>query len=290
MVDAILSQMGWQDPVLKVSQFLSEEDGTPYQVWKVKFADKLLVLKEAKGYEYETYRAYFSGKQTYAPKLCGATAYNGKEYLLMAYIPGQTMMRCTRSQMIVVLDALIAMQNAFWDSDCNAGYCYSKALEGRENRANYLHDPLLKSVYAQFLEKFQHLTRTLCHDDLLPFNVICNDSSATFIDWEYGGILPYPVSLARLLAHGEEADDAFFYMRQDDRDFALEYYYENFVKCHGITKNEYERTMDLFLFYEYCEWIYVGNKYGNTDNDRYRAYLQKATAMANKIHSSRSGE
>lgn len=54
-------------------------------------------------------------------------------------------------------------------------------------------------------------------DDLLPFNVIVSDDRAVLIDWEYGGILPYPSSFARLIAHGEEAEDSLFHMTREDR-------------------------------------------------------------------------
>ena len=75
------------------------------------------------------------------------------------------------------------------------------------------------------------------------------------IDWEYAGILPYPTSLARLIAHGEEDESAFFFMTQKDKDYAIDYYYEHLLKEKGIGYNAYRKTLDYFLLYEYCEWI-----------------------------------
>ena len=116
----------------------------------------------------------------------------------------------------------------------------------------------------------------MCHDDLLPFNVLVNGNKATIIDWEYAGILPYPTSLVRLIAHGREEEDAFFYMTEADKSFAIDYYYEHLVKSKGISYEDYRRSVDYFLLYEYCEWIMLGNKYADEDIPRAREYLAKA--------------
>lgn len=52
-------------------------------------------------------------------------------------------------------------------------------------------------------------TMTFC-----PSMCFCSGDRAVLIDWEYALILPYPTSLARLIAHGEEDENAFFHMTQ----------------------------------------------------------------------------
>ena len=102
-------------------------------------------------------------------------------------------------------------------------------------------------------------------------------TTATIVDWEFAGVLPYLTSIARLLAHCEESEDAFFFMKDEDKAFAIDYYYENLVKNKGISYEKYRRDLDLFLFYEYCEWIMLGNKYPDSaDMGRYKCYLEKA--------------
>ena len=110
----------------------------------------------------------------------------------------------------------------------------------------------------------------------MPFNVLCANGHATIIDWEYAAILPYPTSLARLIAHGEEEESAFFYMTQADKDYAIEYYFEHLLKENGIDYNDYRRTLDYFLLYEYCEWIMLGVKYNETGSERFQKYYAKA--------------
>lgn len=280
MVEEILIKMGCYERPVSVKQFLSEEDSEPYNVWRIQFADRELVLKEAKGHELETYRAFFSSPCTYAPQLLATTEADGKDYLLMEYIPGESMTKCARESLKLALDSLIAMQRAHWGSTENAGYSLEKALPARQNRGKFLKDPVLEAAYGDFLRAFETCPRTLCHDDLLPFNVICDSGRAVFIDWEVGGILPYPVSLARLIAHGEEGEDAFFYMKDEDKAFALDYYYTQLIEKMGISRSDFNRTMALFLFYEYCEWVYLGNKYEDADRERYQSYLKKAKGLA----------
>ena len=268
-----------------LERFCDQEDGTPYNVWQVDTPEGRRVLKQAKGYEHEIYKTFFSEPVPYAPRLLAAVEHRGAEYLLLEWIPGHDLMRCSREDLISVLDSLIIMQKAWWgNTSCaSAGRSFERSLPGRENRLQYLRDHRLEAAYRAYLEAYRTLPRTLCHDDLLPFNVLVSEGRAVLIDWEYGGILPYPTSLARLIAHGEESGDAFFWMTGEDKRFAVDYYYEKCAKLMGISRDVYDKALDLCLFYEYCEWIYVGNRYGDRDNERFRKYEIMATELAIKM-------
>ena len=133
------------------------------------------------------------------------------------------------------------------------------------------------------MKLYHSVPRALCHDDLLPFNVIASDHRAVLIDWECGGILPYPTSFARLIAHGEDTEDALFFMTPEDRAFAIDYYYEKLLKDMGISYTEWRKTLEYFLFYEYCEWVFVGNKYDAKNSDFYKKYLPIAKHQAEKL-------
>ena len=280
----ILAQMGLETTPDSVQPFHSDEDGAAYRVWKVTSGDRIYVLKEAKGQEIDTYRTFFRKQPAYAPALIGTWAGEKASYLLMEYVPGENLRSCTREKLIPVLDALIAMQKKWWQvPDPGVAYDYKASLSGRKNRLQYLKDPQLESAYTLFLEEYEHLPRTLCHDDLLPFNVLLHEDQAVFIDWEYGGMLPYPVSLVRFLAHCQEKEDAFFYMTDADKAFAVDYYYDHLIQEMGIDYSEYLTSIRLFWFYEFCEWVYVGNKYGDTSSERYQDYLQKAKKLAAEL-------
>lgn len=268
----------------RIERFPHEEDDGTYNVWKIDTCESSIVLKEAKGCELDIYQTFFSEKCAYAPKLLGTAWVEEKNYLLMEYVPGENLRHCTREKLTNTLDSLIAMQRAWWQHLApEHGYHFAQSLSGREKRSHYLKDVQLEKAYSAYLKEYHSVPQTLCHDDLLPFNVLFDGKHAVFIDWEAGGILPYLTSLARLIAHGEESEDAFFYMKEVDKQYAVQYYFDHFIAETGIAYETYLTTMRLFLFYEYCEWVYVGNKYNNTTMPRFQSYFQKAKRLAAEL-------
>ena len=268
-----------------ITQLKHEEDDEFYQVWRIHSNGKNYLLKQAKGDEKEIYPALLSDCKDSVPALYQTITADENTYLLLEYIDGENVCKCNREKLILTLNALISLQEKTWETLDFKGieHLFTKSVAHRENRGKYLRDELLESAYAEFLRVYQAAPRTLCHDDLLPFNVLCTDKKAVLIDWEVGGILPYPTSFARLIAHTEEDEDALFYMSQADKDFAVDYYYEKLLKNKGISYLEWKKTLEYFLFYEYCEWVFVGHKYNATDGEYYQKYLPLAQKQARKI-------
>lgn len=256
-----------------VRPFKSVEDASEYEAWLISDGEDKYVLKKAKGDELVIYRTFFSEPVAGAPRFIKSAKAEDGDYFLMEYFKGQDLCKCNRKSLMRALDALIAIQEKYWNSE---PLFYEKALESRRNRGKYLFDTDLEEAYSRFLAEFEALPRTLCHDDLLPFNILVADKGAALIDWEVAGVLPYPTSLARLIAHTENDPEYLFYMSDDDRAFAVDYYYDNLVKGKGISYSDYRRSLDLFLFYEYCEWIMVGNKYENAKGELFEKYTVKA--------------
>ena len=271
---------------VQVTQLTHEEDGEPYQVWQIDNGDARYILKEAKEKEAEIYQSILADLPgDSVPRIYQTIGEENKVCLLMEYIQGEDLRSCNRRKLNLALDALIALQRKTWEDQtlADVGYTFERSCKNLENRARYLNDPLLETVFQQFLQVYASVPRTLCHDDLLPFNVIASDNRAVLIDWECGGLLPYPASFARLIAHGEEKENAFFYMTREDKNFAVDYYYENLLKEKGITYAQWRENMAYFLFSEYCEWVFVGNKYGATDGENFQKYLPLAKEQAGRI-------
>ena len=283
-VREILAQMG-VGAQAQVTTFKHEEDDEDYAVWKIEENGRKYVLKKADNQELEINQAFLSDLDRGAPHLYKSLNFQGNVYLLMEYVEGHDLRNCDRESLTAVLDALIYLQNRYWERRDleSAGFGFAASLPGREKRGKYLGDAELEQAYEEFLKIYIQTPRTLCHDDLLPFNVLCSGDRAVLIDWEYAGILPYPTSLARLLAHGEEDENAFFRMTKADKDFAIDYYFEHLLLEKGIKYPEYRRTMDYFLLYEYCEWVAIGVKYGETNTERYRMYYAKAKEHLKKL-------
>lgn len=265
-------------PNAKISAFKSFEDNSDYDVWLIESDDSRFVIKPVKNFELDVYSTFFTDNLLGAPRFISSIKNEDNTYLMIEYIEGKALCNCDHRSIKLALDALISIQEKYWNNSNynNFGYTYEKTYESRLNRGKYLNDAELERAYQKYLSIYSELPRTLCHDDLLPFNVIVNENSASIIDWEFAGILPYLTSLARLIAHTEESPNAFFYMSNDDKAFAIKYYYDNFVSKHSISYQEYRKSLDLFLFYEYCEWIMLGNKYPNSNKERALQYLIKA--------------
>ncbi len=268
-----------------INAFICAEDGCEYSVWKIERDGTKNVLKKAKGMEIECYSSFFKEKKSYIPEFLGYRTVKGKDFFITEFIEGEDLSKCRRDSLKKTLNSLSEMQNEFWERkelfDC--AVTMERSLKAIQHRGNYLGSSLLEKTFSEFVNVYKKTPRTLCHDDLLPLNVIVNDERAVFIDWEYGGILPYPLSFARLISHAREDEDYIFFMGNDDRDFAIEYYYEHMVKRHGIEYDDYRRTLDYFMFYEYCEWIMLGNEYNSRDDERFGYYSKLAENKALEI-------
>ena len=240
------------------------------------------ILKEAKENECDIHRSIFDILKEGVPALYQVIDIGAKKYLLMEYIKGEDLCKCSRAKLILALDALISLQQKTWENRTfsHLGDSFDCSLHERQNRGQYLNDVLLEQAYEKFLKAYRSVPKALCHDDLLPFNIIVSDQKALLIDWESGGILPYPTSFVRLIAHAEDKPDALFYMTQADKDFAVEYYYNHLLREKGISYTEWLNTLECFLLYEYCEWVFVGNKYHATNGKYYKKYLPIAKHQA----------
>lgn len=273
----ILTKMGF-DEQAEITTFKCAEDGEDYDVWKIEADNAAYVLKKASEQELAVYDTFLKSVEFGAPNFYKSICHHGESFFLMEYIEGNDLRKCDRKSLRTALDALIYLQNTYWEKRelQDVGCTLENSLHRSQRRGEYLADADLEQAYQTYLQLYSSLPRTLCHDDLLPFNVLITAKRAVLIDWEHAGILPYPVSLARLIAHGEEDEAAFFYMKEDDKTYAIEYYFENLLKDKGINYDDYKRALDYFLLFEYCEWIMLGVRYGNTGSERFKKYLSKA--------------
>lgn len=278
----ILSCLGIEEQLTAVTPFHAEEDGKRYSVWRLDFAIGQKVLKKTTRQERSVYETFLSGFA--AVPRCYGFWDNGEDvYMLMEYFDGQTLSCCTREKLKLALDALIELQNAWWQDTAHAtvGLSFEESYPRRRKWLPHLAD--LAPAFEMYLESFRSVPRTLCNDDMLPFNVLADQNRAVILDWEYAGILPYPCALARLIAYGEEREDALFFMTEGDKAFALQYYYDRLVRHKRIGWEEYLRTMELFLLKEYAEWVYCAHSSGDLQIPYYRPYYERARRLADKL-------
>lgn len=278
----ILAGLGIREMPAAVKPFHGEEDGAEYTVWRVDLQTGPKVLKKTTRQERSVYETFLMGLAA-VPRCYGFYETGDDVYMLMEFVPGQTLSRSTRENLRLALDALIELQNAWWQDEAHAdaGLGFDRCYESRQKWLPHMAD--LTEAFEAYLEAFRIVPRTLCNDDLLPFNVLSDGQRAVILDWEYGGILPYPCALARLIAYGEDREDALFYMTEEDKEFALRYYYDRFIRQKGIGWEAYLHTMQLFLLKEYAEWVYCAHKSGDLGIPYYKPYYAKARAMAAQL-------
>ncbi len=279
----ILSSLGYPCSGGDITRFCDAEDGTPYHVWKIEAARQTFVLKKSSFQERTVYESFFPHGGGAVPKVYASGEYQGDTYLLMEYAEGETLSCCTRQKLILALDALIATQQQFWGNTglTQIGCSFESRCGALEKRTAYMYD--LAEPYEAFLAEYRRVPRTLCNDDLLPFNVLAGEDRGVILDWEVGGILPYPGPIARLLAFGEEQEGALFYMTEADREFAAGYYYDHLIQSKGISWKEYIHSLRLFFFKEYSEWVYLGRSSGDLTGEYYQKYYAKAKLLANEL-------
>ena len=265
----------------KMDYFPFEESKGHYKnIYKIITPSKTYVLKKAKDYELDIYK-HAQGLPS-IPRFYGSYHYYCNDYILFEFVEGHNVMKMDRNTLIKVVDAIIAIQDKCWQTKDAFGESLEAALESRYKRLSYLPNEL-KETYEEYIECFKKIPVTFSHEDLLPFNVLINKERVCFIDLEVGGILPYPTMLARLIAHTNDDKKAMFYLSKEDYAFAISYYYDNFIKNKGITYDEYLRTMNLFIFNELIEWIYVYKKYSYQSNNFYNSYYQKALSKIEEL-------
>lgn len=277
----ILTALGVDLRLIAAEPFRAEEDGRAYSVWKLQTDRRELVLKKTNQAERAVYETFFREGGP-VPKVYAFTEVDGVTWMLMELVSGESMSRCTRDRLVRVLDAMIESQAKWWgDPDHDAvGYGFRESWPNRQKRLPYMGN--LKYAYQAYLDVFESLPRTLCNDDMLPFNVLADENRAVILDWEYAGILPWPCAIARFLAFGEEDGDM-FRMTEADHSFALEYYYDHLLRDKGYSRPEFDRIMDLFFLKEYSEWIYCAAISGDYEMEYYKKYSVWAEKLARKL-------
>ena len=129
----ILRKMEFDRPIRSAVQFCSEEDGSPYDVWKIETDAGAVVLKKISLQEREVWQTFFPHGAPGTPKVYGLAAHEGQDYLLMEFFAGETLSQSSRSHWQRALDALIALQRAFWDTEqAGAGWTFEKKFASEQ--------------------------------------------------------------------------------------------------------------------------------------------------------------
>lgn len=257
--------MDWLKEVLSESGSLAEAerfcDSTgeyqrKYNVYKISAGDKAYVLKCSDKMETALYQNFLQGKGFAVPQYYGDTEYDGHVWLLMEYIDGPDLRRFDQEMAVASADTLSQIQNFYWGSEVEDGR-FQRYWERIHRRAGCLEkEPEIAAAYNRFLERQKNCPRTLSNGDFLQFNGILHEGRVYMIDWGFGGIMPYAMDIARLIAHGSEKQESGgfpFYMDDDLRKVFVKAQYERLRQ-----KPDWDRyiiDIKLAALNEYVEFL-----------------------------------
>lgn len=127
--------MNFSPGVQRITSFFREEDHTSYEVWKVETNIGSYVLKKTTSEEQTAYETFLQDCP-YAPRVYGFSQHQNELCMLMEYVSGETLSRCSRPKLKLALDALIVSQEQYWENSTlkDVGYSYQQGYAERNKR------------------------------------------------------------------------------------------------------------------------------------------------------------
>lgn len=227
-----------------------------YNVYKLTADGSAYVLKKSDSKEVMLYRDFLQGKGFAVPEYFGSVECEGALWLLMEHIDGPDLRRFDSEKALASAKTLSQIQNAYWNSPIDDGR-FRRYWERINCRAGCLENyPELAKAYQLFLARQESCPRTLCCGDFLQCNGILRNGKVYMIDWAFGGLMPYALDIARLIAHGSEKPEpnAFpFYMDADLRSAFVHAHYERLTQKPDW--EQYIQDIKLSALNEYVEFL-----------------------------------
>lgn len=280
-------RLHWAGP-LTVERFC--DSGGDYQrkynVYRITVGGRVCVLKKSDNREITLYRDFLQGRCFAVPEFLGSVAHEGSVWLLMECIEGPDLRRFDREKALACVETLAQVQNAYWDSSLDAGR-FQRYRERVSRRPACLKDyPELAAAYRLFLARQEECPRALCSGDFLQCNGILRNGKAYMIDWGFGGILPYALDIARLIAHGSERPEPGifpFYMDGELRSVFVRAHYDRLERRPDWER--YLQDIKLAALNEYVEFLEVQINDPETSREEMERgfYYRRARETAEQI-------
>lgn len=208
----------------------------------------------------------------------------GEDCMLMRFIEGEDLKNASEDGVRAFVKSLAAVMNAY---PMGFGYetaRYERYMKRLEKRADFIKgEPVLAKAFGVFFERQKEIPLTLSNGDLLPINVIYDGEKAAIIDWEFGGFLPYPLDIARFIAHSRPHGEVTCFAMTDEMK-------ELFVDLlYGVLevkppREVYLRDVRLAVFNEYVEILeYYLNDETVERGAVFEDYYPRALELAEEI-------
>ncbi len=230
-----------------------ESDVRRFDTYYVLTADNQYVMKLVEDLELSNYKNYLKDSDLPVPKLI-CSYENDKNWILINRIKGNDLTEMTDNLAEAAALSLSKIQNAYWQkcADTSRFNIYWKRIL---RRAQYVaEDELLRAAYQLFLDRQLTCPRTLSMGDCLLENAISQGSIVYFVDWGFGGIMPYSLDIARFIAHGSEERKPFpYYITDKQKRLFVDLLYDKLDFKPNI--DVFIRDIQLSVLNEYIEFM-----------------------------------
>ena len=279
--------------ILKIEQFCEGLVGAKeirrYNCYKVTTNKEIYVLKKTTIQESEIYENFLSKHSFSVPTYYGKYIDCTNCWILLEFIEGKDLRNFSNEMAYLCAESITEIMNESWmnkeDYKNIKQDRFDKYMNRILRRSECLKNEIeLKKDYDKFILRQKDCPRTFCNGDFLQFNAIYNKRRVVLIDWAFGGMMPYSLDIARLIAHGTENRITFpFYMNDEQRRIFVDTVYEKL-----IIKPDYNRYLldiKLSLLNECIEFIEEDLNHPNEIRDvSFEYYYNTALNLSNEIN------
>ncbi len=255
-----------------------------YSVYKVTVDDRTYVLKRTDKEEADIYEKYLKASELPVPQYYGSF-YDGKNYwILIEFICGNDIRDFKEEYAHECAVSVTQIMNRYWVQHDRTDSRYIRYMDRITKRCECLdNEPILERTYRIFIDRQRDCPLTLSNGDFLQFNGISRNSQIILIDWGFGGIMPYALDIARLIAHGTEDKITFpFYMTDSYRAKYVDEVYR--LMNNPPDREQYNRDISLAVLNEYIEMIERELGDSTLERDRtFEYYYEHAHILAREI-------
>lgn len=255
-----------------------------YHVYKIIADGKHLVLKKSDGKEIYVYDNLLRDKQFSVPIYYGKAFFDETNWILIEYLEGYDLRDFKMEMAPACAESVTQIMNTYWESKIQDGR-FERYWERINKRAECLeNEPELKNAYKTFLERQLTSPRTLSHGDFLQYNAQYHDGKVYLVDWAFAGILPYPLDIARLIAHGTEDRRTFpFYMNKEQKKCYVEEVYRRLEQKPDW--EQYLMDIKLAVLNECVEFMEIYFTHEEYEKDKtYHYYRDMALRLAKELN------
>ncbi|MDD3842702.1 MAG: aminoglycoside phosphotransferase family protein [Candidatus Izemoplasmatales bacterium] len=265
-----------------VKQFQDSRLHKKYNVFLVKFNNKHYVVKKSNSRETLIANKYLANHDFKTLKVLNEyTDQDGNCWILYNYIDLKdarhrnihVMRQCGNA--IAEIHAFYLKKNTSEDLDTERTVRYYRKKS--ESLQNY---PLLYAAASIAIQRVNSAPITLCHEDLLPINILCDENQAVIIDFEEAYFLAYFLDPARFVTHYDYNNT--HYISKSSQAIFLSTYYQCIKKvCTDLSKKQYYYDLTCGRFLE--AMIVFVNMTDDTNKITYNLYLNDLNQYANCI-------